>query len=83
MTLGQAYKKQFGKVSFPFRIYDSNGNNTYVEYSNGFWIKREYDSNSNERYFENSVGYFKGQKQSSCNGKVVEIDGKKYQLKEL
>ena len=129
MTLAQAYKKQFGKVSFPFRVYDCNGNKTYSEYSNGFWQKYEYDSKGNETYVENSVGcwwkyeydfngnetcletyaenslgcwwkheydsngnetYYedsngvkRDKRKSSCEGKVVEIDGKKYELKEL
>ena len=126
MTLAQAYRKQFGKVSFPFRIYDADGNKTYAEHSNGFWqkyeydskgnetyvensvgcwwkyesdtngnntyyetsnsywSKREYDTNGNETYYENSNGVIRGSKQNqSCEGKVVEIDGKKYKLKEL
>jgi uncharacterized protein RhaS with RHS repeats len=125
MTLAQAYKKQFGKVSYPFEIYDSNGNmtyhedskgnqskteydskgnETYYEDSAGHWSKREYDSNGNVTYYENSTGAWskteydsngnethyedsygtiRGSKKCSCNGKVVEIDGKKYKLKEL
>ena len=125
MTLAQAYKKQFGKVSYPFMIYDSKGNitysessngywyteesdskgnktyyedsdgywytkeydskgnMTYFENSNGYWSKHEYDSNGNGTYYEDSDGTIKGKKQSSCDGKVVEIDGKKYKLKEL
>ena len=104
MTLAQAYKKQFGKVSYPFMIYDSNGNGTYYEDSDGYWYTKEYDSKGNMTYFENSNGYWskheydsngngtyyedsdgtiKGKKQSSCDGKIVEIDGKKYKLKEL
>ena len=105
MTLAQAYRKQFGKVSYPFEIYDANGNETYTEDSNGYWWKyeydadgnetyfeasrgywqkREYDSNGNETYYEDSNGIARGSKQNqSCEGKVVEIDGKKYELKEL
>ena len=105
MTLAQAYKKQFGKVSFPFKIYDANGNKTYFEDSDGFWIKREYnskgnqtyceysdgywwkreyDSKGNQTYFEDSNGAIRGsKKKSSCDGRVIEIDGKKYKLKEL
>jgi len=125
MTLAQVYKQQFGKVSFPLRIYDSNGNKTYYEESDGYWIKSEYDSNGNMTYYENSRGYWwkreynskgnmtyyedsngywvkkeynskgketyveysdgykSGVSKSSCNGKIVEIDGKKYELKEL
>src|SRR6056300_134947 len=113
MTLAQAYKKQFGKVSYPFEIYDSKGNMTYHEDSKGYWSKTEYDSkgnqskteydskgnetyyenstgnwskteydsNGNETHYEDSYGTIRGSKNSSCNGKVVEIDGKKYKLK--
>lgn len=104
MTLAKAYKQQFGKVTYPFQIYDDNGNITYHEASTGYWVKREYDSNGNQTYLENSYGYWKkrqydangkltyyenscgytkGKKQSSCDGKIVEVDGKKYKLKEL
>lgn len=126
MTLAQAYKKQFGKVSYPFEVYDSNGNRTYYEESDGFWSKREYDANGNETYLENSDGYWckreydtrnnktyyeesdgfwrrweyddKGKetyyedsdgnkrgtpRSQSCDGKVIEVDGKKYKLTEL
>ena len=104
MTLAQAYKEQFGKVSYPFNIYDANGNVTYYEYSSGYWwkgeydangkqtyfevsdgywSKRKYDANGNETYFETSYGVKRGNKQSSCDGKIVEIDGKKYKLKEI
>jgi len=64
--------------------FDSNGKETYFENSNGFWIKREYDSNGKETYYENSDGeIIDNRPKSSCNGKVVEIDGKKYKLTEL
>ena len=126
MTRAQAYKKQFGKVSYPFKIYDSKGNQTYYENNTGFWIKREYDSKGKQTYYENSYGFWRKQeydskgnetysedsdgfwskseydskgkqtyyensngrsfgskKKQSCDGKIVEIDGKKYELKEL
>ena len=60
--------------------YDSNGNLTYVENSNGFWRKKEYDSNGNEIYYENSYGEIIDNRAKGCEGKVVEIDGKKYKL---
>ena len=63
--------------------YDKNGNQTYSEYSNGYWYRLKYDENGNQTYYETSTGYKKGTKRSSCDGKVVEIDGKKYQLIEL
>ena len=63
--------------------YDENGNETYYETSGGFWIRREYDENGKVTYYETSTGYKKGTKRSSCSGKVIEIDGKKYKLTEL
>ena len=63
--------------------YDSNGNVTYFENSKGYWCKREYDSNGNETYCEDSKGSKRGTPHSAktCDGKVVEIDGLKYELK--
>lgn len=40
--------------------YDENGNETYCEYSDGYWEKSEYDENGNETYFEDSTGHKKG-----------------------
>ena len=62
------------------REYDSNGNKVYYEDSDGFWIKREYDSNGNELYYENSDGVIIDDRPKGCEGKVVEIDSKKYKL---
>ena len=62
--------------------YDSNGNVIYSENSNGHWSKREYDSNG-EIYLENSDGVIVDNRPKGCEGKVVEIDGKKYKLTEL
>ena len=64
------------------REYDSNGNQTYYENSDGYWNKREYDSNGNQTYYEDSDGHKTGTPRSkSCDGKVVEIGGIKYELK--
>jgi hypothetical protein len=63
--------------------YDSNRNEIYCEHSNGFWVKREYDSKGNQIYFENSDGLIEDNQPKSCEGEIVEIDGKKYELKEL
>ena len=64
--------------------YDSNGNETYCEHSTGYWYKRDYDSNGNRIYFENSNGYIiDNRPKGSCNGKVIEIEGKKYKLTEI
>ena len=63
--------------------YDSNGNQIFLVNSNEFWLKREYDSNGNRIYFENSHGKIVDNRPKSCEGKVVEIDGKKYKLTEV
>jgi hypothetical protein len=38
-------------------IYDENGNELYIEYYDGYWIKKEYDENGRVIYFEDSDGY--------------------------
>ena len=38
------------------RVFDSNGNEVYVETSTGYWFKREYDDNDNLLYWEDSYG---------------------------
>jgi hypothetical protein len=73
--------QQLNITEFPFIIKDKSGNIIYSENSNGYWIKSEYDSNGKETYYENSNGDIKDNRpKSTCNGKVVEIDGKKYKL---
>ena len=81
-TIAEQLKHDFKKGSL--YLYDSNGKEIYYEHSNGYWYKKEYDSNGKEIYFENSDGKIIDKRpKSTCNGKVVEIDGKKYQLKEV
>ena len=64
--------------------YDTNGKLIYYENSNGYWYKSEYDSNGNRIYYENSDGNIEDNRpKESCEGKVVEIDGKTYKLVEL
>ena len=65
--------------------YDANGYETYYENSKDDWSKYERDSNGTETYYENSIGYKKGTPKSAktCEGKVVEVDGIKYELKAL
>lgn len=63
--------------------YDKNGNATYHENSGGCWYRKEYDENGNETYYEDSSGEKRGTKKGSCDGKVIEVDGKKYKLTEL
>jgi hypothetical protein len=81
-TIAEQLKHDFKKGSLS--LYDSNGNRIYFETSYGYWEKREYDSNGNKIYYEDSDGIIQDNRpKKSCEGKVVEIDGKKYQLKEV
>ena len=48
--------QQKGITEFPYSEYDSNGNETYFENSDGWWWKGEYDSNGNPTYYETSDG---------------------------
>jgi hypothetical protein len=50
--------KQSVTIKDNHRVYDTNGNLIYREYSDGTWIKKEYDSNDNEIYYEDSDGYW-------------------------
>ena len=86
------YKKSNGFESW--REYDSHGKLIHYKNSDGYEYWYEYDGNGNEIHYKNSDGYerwcdSKGnsitKKQfdklnSSCAGKIVEIDGKKYHL---
>jgi hypothetical protein len=66
------------------REYDANGNQTYYECSAGYWRKWEYDTNGKETYYENSDGKKDGTPRSQpSDGKVIEVDGKKYKLTAL
>ena len=60
--------------------YDSQGNQTYWENSDGNWVKREYDSQGNQIYYEDSSGHVIYNRPKPCEDKVVEIDGVKYKL---
>ncbi len=60
--------------------FDSNGKIVYSEDSHGGWYKYEYDSNGKEIYFENCYGVINDNRPKGCEGKVVEIEGKKYKL---
>jgi len=64
------------------RKYDENHNMIYSRYTDGRWWKREFDGDSNVIYHENSTEGVIFDNRSS-GGKAVEIDGKKYQLKEI
>ena len=87
-------KTTFKIIEGNFYEYDSNGNLIHYKNSNGYETWYEYDSHGNLTHYRNSNGgeFWRdsnGKKitkkqfdklNSSCDGKVVEIDGKKYQL---
>tara|TARA_R110002074_G_scaffold388406_1_gene571024 strand:- start:165 stop:488 length:324 start_codon:yes stop_codon:yes gene_type:complete len=64
---------------------DAHGNVTYYEDSDGYWCKYKRDAKGNLTYCEASEGYIHGIPRSAktCDGKVVEVDGNKYELKAL
>jgi hypothetical protein len=64
---------------------DAKGYVTYFENSDDYWARYEYDANGYETYHEDSDGFKRGTPRSSktCEGKVVEVDGIKYELKAL
>ena len=75
--------QQLNIKEFPFEIKDKNGKEIYSEDSNGDWCKREYDPNGKLIYSEYSDGTIFDYRPKGCEGKVVEIDGKKYKLIEV
>ncbi len=64
-------------------VYNTNGNEIYQEYSDGFWYKKEYDSNGNEIYYENSTGYWKKYEYDQYGNKIYyeNSDGEWYKKK--
>ena len=81
--LSETYKELGIAFAFPIEIKDGSGKETYYENSDGYWSRSEYDENGKETYCENSNGYKWRTKRGSCDGKVIEVDGKKYKLMEL
>ena len=62
--------QQLNIKDFPFDIRDANGNEIYLEDSEGFWRKYEYDANGNLIYFENSDGYW-SKREYDSNGNQI------------
>ena len=65
--------------------HDDKGHLTYYENSDGFLRYWERDANGKATYYKDSSGVKSGTPRSAktCEGKVVEIDGIKYELKAL
>ena len=50
--------QQLGITEFPLSIKDDNGNQIYLEDSDGWWRKRQYDDANNPVYSEISTGWW-------------------------
>jgi len=73
------------EFTFPIEIYDAKGKVTYYQISNDCWQRWEYDDNGKVTYYEDSDGLKEGTPKSAktCEGKVIEFDGIKYELTAL
>ncbi len=71
--------------TFPIKVWDTQGSQTYYEDSDGYWDRYEYDDNGKATYYEDSDGKKMGTPKSAktCEGKVIEVDGIKYKLTSL
>ena len=56
--LSEVYKELGIAFTFPIKIKDENGKQTYFENSSGYWDRLKYDEDGNETYYENSDGYW-------------------------
>lgn len=56
-TIAQQIKWDF-KANGTLEIYDKNDKLIYLEFSSGYWVKREYDSQGNQIYSEDSNGFW-------------------------
>jgi hypothetical protein len=83
--LSETLTEQGIAFNFPIEIRDGIGRITYCENSEGFRYKREHDADGKLTYYEDSEGLKYGHPKSSktCEGKVLEVDGIKYELKTL
>ncbi len=55
--LSEIYKELGIAFTFPIKIKDAKGDETYYENSEGFWQRCERDAKREETYFEDSDGY--------------------------
>ena len=54
IELKGTYKVEFG--SDWFEVYDEKDNQIYIEFSDGYWQKKEFDENDNNTYYEDRDG---------------------------
>ena len=81
--LSETYKELGIAFTFPIDIRDAKGNQTYLEYSDGFWCRWEHDSRGGVTYYEDLDGVKRGTSRADFEGKVIEVDGIKYELRSL
>jgi hypothetical protein len=65
--ISETYKELGIAFSFPIRIRDANGKDTYYENSDSDWEKWERDADGNVTYSENSHGNKSGTPRSTTN----------------
>ena len=68
--LSETYEELGIAFSFPIKINDANGNETYYESSYGYWARYEYDANGKLTYFEDSSDFWY-RCERDANGKVT------------
>jgi hypothetical protein len=77
-------KLEFEAKEFPLRLYNKDGKEIYSCDLEGNESWHEYDEDGDLIYCHHSKSKNRGTPRSnSLEGKVVEIDGKKYKLKEV
>jgi hypothetical protein len=52
----KSFNRLVEPISYPIEEFDTDGNNTYFEDSEGYWCKHKYDVNGNNTYSEDSDG---------------------------
>lgn len=65
--------------------YDKMCNVIYYKSSRGFWFKKEFNKSGKLIYYENSYGRITDNrpKQNMCLDTIIEIECKKYKLREI
>ena len=75
MTIAQQIKWDF-EANGSLEIEDKNGNQIYLEYSDGYWIKWEYDSKGNKIYIEISNVFWVKYEYDSQGNQIYYEDSK-------
>ena len=75
MTIAQQIKWDF-ETNGELVIKDKNGKLIYLEFSSGFWTKREYDSKCNNTYYEDSNGFWTKREYNSQGNQIYYEDSK-------